>query len=80
MQLPSTGDKALNIPLIQEFLVIAFAVGIAVAAFLGLVWGLSYELEMILTHTSSNQMFFMCLIGIGLFCAGRRYLQREKKI
>lgn len=80
MQLPTAGQKVLDIPLIQAFLTIAFAYGIGIAAFLGLVWGLGYEIQLIITHTSPTQMVFMFLIGVGLFHAGRRYLFREKKI
>lgn len=79
MQMPISGQAPLSIPMIKDFLMIISAIALAVAFFLGVCWTLGYEVNLILTHTSSTQMLFMCLIGVGLFHAGRRYLQRGKK-
>ena len=78
MQLPAS--RQLNIPLVQEFLMIASALGIGIAAFIGMCWVLASGMAFILAHTSSTQMLFMCMTGVGLFHAGKRYLQREAKI
>jgi hypothetical protein len=78
MQIP--GRTSLNIPLIQEFLMIVSALGLGIAAFIGMCWVLAFGIAFILAHTTSTQMLFMCLIGVGLFHAGRRYLQRAKQI
>lgn len=79
MQIATEEQVLVSIPIIKEFLVMISALGLGIAFFLGVCWGLSCEIEVILAHTTSTQMVFLCFIGVGLFHAGRRYLQRATK-
>jgi len=73
-------QTATDIPTItKEFLVIALSIAIGVAAFLGILWGLGYLTYIILEHTTSTQMLFMCVIGYALIHVARRYLSHAKK-
>ncbi len=80
MQVPARGRMPLTIPMIQEFLMMVSALGLGIAAFISVCWGLAFGAVFLLAHTTSTQMLFMCIIGFGLFSIGRRYLQREEKI
>lgn len=88
MQMPASRQVPLTIPLTKEVLMLISAVflagtitllGLGIAALLGMCWGLAYILALVLAHTTSTQMLFMCLFGFGLFHVGRGYLQRGKK-
>jgi hypothetical protein len=79
MQIPATGQPPMSIPVIKDFLTMISALGLGIAFFVGVCWGLTYTLTLILEHATSTQMLFMCLIGFGLIHVARRYLQRAKK-